>query len=239
MRILMVNCFEWGSEQKRLNYDDVGQWIIDAFVNQSIHFDVWRAQREMDMPISSYDGVVIGGSASSVYEKNKWIQRLSDKITAWANHKTPLLGICFGHQIIAQALGGVVEKNHLGWEIGLNPLELTEAGKSDPIFAGFNSPNKVMQSHQDIVTVLPPGGECLASSPKCALQSFRIGDRIRSVQFHPEYTVENMIFLLGTRRERLAACGVDFDATIKNLEPLPETRNILSNFITYFVQKRI
>jgi len=240
MRILILNCVEWECEHKRLNYpDDVGQWIIDSFADQSIQFDVWRAQQETDIPAGSFDGVVISGSTYSAYDEHEWIQRLSDKIKVWANNKTPLLGICFGHQIIARALGGVVKKNPQGWEIGVNPLELTEAGKNDPIFTGLNSPNKVMQTHQDIVVNLPPGAECLASSAKCAIQALRIGDLIRTVQFHPEYTLDHINFILEPRRERLATDGVDIDATINDLEPLPEMRKISSNFVTHFVKKNI
>ncbi|MCP4708213.1 MAG: type 1 glutamine amidotransferase, partial [Planctomycetes bacterium] len=196
------------------------------FANQSIHFDICRVQQDTDIPAGSFDGIVISGSISSAYDTQEWIERLSGKIKVWADNKAPLLGICFGHQIIAQALGGVVKKNPQGWEVGVNPLELTDAGQNDPIFAGLISPFKVMQTHQDIVANLPPGAECLASSAKCAIQALRIGDLIRTVQFHPEYTFDHISFILEPRRERLTADGVDVDATINDLEPLPEMRTI-------------
>lgn len=234
--LLIANCVEWGSEHKQLHFpDDVSQWIVDAFQTPSEFFRVWRVQHEIDPPPGPFDGIVLSGSPSSVYDRDPWILRLSDKIREWVRNGTPLLGICFGHQLICQTLGSTVAKNPKGWEVGTCSLEFTEAGKSDPLLKGLSSPFKVMQTHQDIVVETPPGGECLAYSPKCAVQAVRLGDRIRTIQFHPEYTVDHMRFLIGPRRGRLAANGVDVDSILRGLEPLPQVQIVLSNFLRYFI----
>lgn len=237
MHLLIVNCAEWGPEHKRMNYpDDVGQWIVNAFADDTTHFDIWRSQRETEPPHGQFDGIVISGSSSSAYDEQVWIHRLSDKIREWVNQRTPLLGICFGHQLIAQSLGGVVRKNPQGWEGGICSVELTEAGKQDALFADFPSPSKVMQSHQDIVMELPPESERLAFNAKSPIQAFRIGSHVRTVQFHPEFTENHLRFLIEPRRERLTANGVDVDAMLRTLEPLPGRTIILSNFLTHFVK---
>ena len=78
--------------------------------------------------------------------------------------ESPMLGICFGHQLLAMALGGKVIRNPLGWEVGTCKVRLTHAGKHDRLFSGLPDEFSVMQSHQDMVVDFPNNAECLASS---------------------------------------------------------------------------
>lgn len=231
MQILIVDAVEWGGEHENLACPvGVSDWIRQAFGGDPARFQSWRVQREENPPSKKFDGVVITGSSASAYDALPWIERLSRAILDWADHGVPILGICFGHQILAQALGGRVEKNPAGWEVGTCEVELTEAGRNDYLFKGFPNRFPVMQSHQDVVTQLPPGAECLAANAICGIQAMRVGDKIRSVQFHPEYTKEHIEFLLRPRRERLTRAGVNMDAVFAGIAPTPRNTIILSNF---------
>src|SRR5579863_842076 len=118
------------------------------------------------------DAFVITGSSSSVTERARWMLRLEEFVRAVAAGPTPLLGICFGHQIIAQALGGEVRKNPRGREIGT--VRVTRAA-DDPIFAGLPRSFDVNATHVDAVTTPPPGAEVLATTALDECAAFRIG----------------------------------------------------------------
>lgn len=236
--ILIVNVAEWGEAHLKQNFPcDCGQWFVSAFGGNQEKYTTWRPRIGDPIPQQNFDGIVISGSAASVYDDEEWITQLSNSILEWDQQKLPILGVCFGHQLIAQIFGGKVEKNKRGWEVGSCDLDLTEAGKSDLLFHSIPPRFKVMQSHQDIVTQLPPGAECLASSAICEFQSFKIGNRIRTVQFHPEYTVDQMKFIMAPRREILEASGINFKNALVELAPTLKSRTILANFEQFFVQQ--
>lgn len=236
MTLLIVNSAEWGEDHARADYPkDVGQWFVSGIGEPARECAVWRVQLQAGPPVSEPAAVYLSGSSASAYETDEWIGRLGQAIRGWAEREVPILGVCFGHQMIAEALGGKVERNPKGWEVGVQEVELTEEGMHDALFRGFPRRFPVMQSHQDIVTRLPPGARMLAGNAMSTFQSFALGDRIRTVQFHPEYTPEHLRFLLTPRREKLAATGVDMAATLDGIRPTPESGTILKRFLDEFV----
>lgn len=239
MTILICDAVEWDAAHLSLDYpNDVGQWVIDAFGGGSSRFINWKVQREPAPPPGPFDGVVVGGSPASAFDPDEWIRRLVQLIRQWTDAGVPLLGICFGHQLIAHALGGRVIRNPRGWEVANSTVDLTPMGRGDPLFDGLPSPLEVMQTHRDIVESLPPGADCLATSPLCPIQSFRLGPSIRTVQFHPEYTVDHMRFVMLPRRDRLEAAGIDVDAKLASLRPAPGSQQVLGNFENHFVARQ-
>ncbi len=240
--ILIVNAVEWGQEHRGDNLPpvcsmDVGDWIRRAFGAGERKFLQWNVVQDPNPPLEEFDGVVISGSPASAYDPDPWIARLADAVRKWAERKIPTLGICFGHQLIAQSLGGKVEKNPLGWEVGTLEIELTAAGQTDPLFEGLPQKFKVMQSHRDIVTQLPPGAIALASSAMGDYHSMALGEYIRSVQFHPEYEPEMMRFIVQPRRARLEAAGVDVNRVIEGIAETPESGTLIRRFEERFVAR--
>lgn len=121
------------------------------------------------------DGWLITGSKHGAYEDHPWIPPLEELIRAIRDAGKPLIGVCFGHQIIAQALGGRVEKFAGGWAVG-------------PTNYDFGDEIMTLNAwHQDQVVALPEGAKVLASNDFCANAALAIGDNILTIQPHPEF----------------------------------------------------
>ena len=132
---------------------------------------------DMDFPAGPQDadGWLITGSKHGTYEDHPWIAPLEALIRQIRDADRPLIGVCFGHQIIAQALGGKVEKFAGGWAVGPTTYD----------FDG--TPLTLNAWHQDQVITLPPGARVLASNPFCANAAMACGDTILTIQPHPEF----------------------------------------------------
>ena len=132
-------------------------------------------------------GIVVTGSPSSVTERAPWMLDLGEDLLRIGARGTPVLGVCFGHQLLARAAGGDVVVNPRGREIGTVKVRLTDAGRRDPLFAwAAQDEIEVQATHLDAVDPLPPGATLLASNENCAAQAFRLSETLAGVQFHPE-----------------------------------------------------
>lgn len=131
-----------------------------------------------------YDGLVITGSSASVYWDREWIHALKDWVKGAVRVGLPALGVCYGHQLLADVTGGHVED--MGeYEIGYRTVEHPGHGA---LFDGIPTSMTVFTTHSDCVTALPPGGTVLATNDY-GIQGFR-KNQVYGVQFHPEYDLE-------------------------------------------------
>lgn len=152
------------------------------------------------------DGWLITGSRHGVYEPHPWIPPLEQLIRDIRAQGVPLVGICFGHQIVAQALGGKVEKFSGGWNAG--PVEYR--------LEGFPEPVRLMAWHQDQVVAPPPGARPLGSGETCQYAMLGYDDDILTIQPHPEFDAGFIRGLIDTRGgslppEVLARAARDLD----------------------------
>ncbi len=180
----------------------------------------------------SADAIVITGSPANVPTREGWMLRTEAWLREVVAVGTPVFGICFGHQILAQALGGEVQKNPRGREIGTVAVEQTE---SDPIFDGVPAHFTANATHIDTVIRLPPGAVGLARSPLEDYHAIRFTPTCYGVQFHPEIDAEVMHGYVETRREILAAEGFDVDAMLAAIGAGDPGRRTLQNFVTRFL----
>lgn len=136
---------------------------------------------------------LITGCNLSAYDDVEWIKRLLQWIMRAHESKAKLVGICFGHQAIAQALGGKVERAAKGWGVGVreSAVEDSSAWKFFP-----DKKMRLLYNHHDQVTLLPAEAELVARSPFCPIDSFRIGNHILTFQGHPEYIPEYEVHLI-------------------------------------------
>jgi len=167
------------------------QWIMAVLKDTDCVFDWIKPYAGQNMESSSGDAWIITGSPRSVYEEEDWMIGLEKNIRDASKCKKPILGICFGHQLIAKSFGGLVEVNPNGWELGSYSISLTEYGKYSALFDNIEDEVIVYESHQDSVIRMPYGAVELAYNQKC-IQAFQLHDTLFSVQFHPEFNWEVM-----------------------------------------------
>jgi len=177
-----------------------------------------------------YSGVVITGSAAMITEQPEWSLRTRDWITPHLQSGVPILGICYGHQFLADALGGRVGINPLGYEAGSVEICLAQGAQDDPLLSGMGDALTSQASHKEAVVELPPGAVRLAYNDRDPNQAYRVGDSIWGTQFHPEFDAEVSRTYAEARRERLRGEGLDPDQVLAELRDSPDGNSVLSRF---------
>ena len=184
---------------------------------------------------SSFAGVIVTGSASSVTERAPWILRAEAYLAHAVEQQHPVLGICFGHQLLGQALGGLVERNPRGREMGTVQLELAAA---DPLLDRSITPPLAHATHVDSVTVLPKGARVLASTALEAHAAVRFGERAWGVQFHPEFDERVMTEYIETRSQLLAEEGREPSAMLAGVRAAQAGAVVLRRFVAHGLGQR-
>ena len=188
MKLLIISAGP-GIDEIRNRYGHAINWISSFLTDPLLDISVVDIYKDQDFNHSKYDAWIITGSASSVTDNHQWVAHLKNKIKYAYNNSIPVLGICFGHQIISQALGGNVDKNRKGWELGSYKVNFNKKGRESLLFKNINFDDYFYFSHEDIVLELPKQAEKLASNDM-GLQAYSIDNKIFGVQFHPEFSVE-------------------------------------------------
>ncbi len=172
--------------------------------------------------------VVVTGSSAHVEDREPWVVETEAWLARTLARGIPVLGICFGHQLLAQALGGGVAKNPRGREFGTIEVEVFE---DDPIFEGVDARFVANATHLDTVASLPPGARALARSAQDDHQVIRFSSRCYGVQFHPEIDEDVMRRYFDARRPILEAEGFDVDGKKPLTREAPGAVRVLENFI--------
>ncbi len=185
---------------------------------------------ELPGSVAECDGWLLGGSRRSVYEDIEWIRDGEEFVRAAVAEERPVAGICFGHQMVASALGGTVERAAVGW--GLGALEYVVA-EPVPWFDGDQL--TLIASHRDQVTALPPDAEVWASADYCPIAGMTIGDHVWTVQGHPEFTAEIAATLYSARAGMVGSEAVE---AARSTLDRPLSNDAVARAITRFVGDR-
>ncbi len=146
----------------------------------------WICRNEFPGKIETYDGVVITGSPASVNEEAAWMKRLEGLVLEMIELRLPLFAACFGHQLVAKALGADIVRNRSGWGHGLIEVRRSR----DTPWAGPQERLMMYGSHIEQVGSIPPGARCVFESDGVPVAGFAVGDHLFTVQHHPEMTHE-------------------------------------------------
>lgn len=211
-------------DNMKQSHGDYGEMFTKLLGGHDFDFHVWSVV-DGDFPASAVDadGWLITGSKHGAYEDHDWIPPLEQLIRAIRETGRPLVGICFGHQIIAQALGGKVEKFGGGWSVG----------RTDYTVNG--QPIALNAWHQDQVTELPQGAKVVGSSDFCANAALLYDDHIWTIQPHPEFDADFIDGLIRTRGKGVVPDAL-LEAATTRLDA-PTNNADIAAFIADFLKK--
>jgi GMP synthase (glutamine-hydrolysing) len=184
-------------------------------------------------PHRDYTGIIVTGSSWMVTDRHDWSERTAAWLRDGLDARTPVLGICYGHQLLAHTLGGRVDYNPRGREMGTVAIDLHDPADADPLFGPLPARFEVQVSHLQSVLQPPDGATVLARSDQDACQAFRWRDHAWGLQFHPEFSVDHMRGYVNARREALAREGQCHRRMAREVKPTPQARGVLRRFVRH------
>lgn len=202
IRIGLLLCDRVAEKFRRIegDYPEMFTRLFDRFSGQvelapyDIANDHWPAGPD------SSDAFMTTGSRLSVYDDVPWLRTFGEFIRSVRAAGTPFIGICFGHQMMAEALGGRVRKADQGWGVGLHPVEIS---RREDWMTPFQPSVSIQYMHQDQVVELPPDAVPLAASDHCPFAMYEVGRTMLGIQAHPEFGKEYVRALIEDRVERI------------------------------------
>ena len=230
-RLGLLQCDVVPSEL-RDRFADYPEMFAAAFDNAGVKLE-WRVYNllngEKPEKLSEVDGYITTGARAGVYDELDWYKSLVEVIRAIDSAKIPLVGICFGHQAIADALGGQVEMSDKGWGVGVCQYQTT----ASPAWMSPECPQfAVPVCHQDQVTALPAGSQLLASSDHCENFVVQFTPTSLGFQGHPEFNVDYVDTLIKLRQEILPK---DIADAAKSSLETPHDNNMIIRWIAKFL----
>lgn len=209
---------------------DFDNWIANGLGGR-VPIHCVDAHETPDLPLpAEIAGVVVSGSHAMVTDRAPWSERLAQWLKTCVETNVPVLGICYGHQLLAHALGGRVGNHPQGIELGTKRIDLLTAADRDPLFTGLPRTFSAQLVHVQSVLELPPEAVLLARSEHEPHQAYRVGSCAWGLQFHPEFPAAAMQGYIdqiaAAEGEPLADAGKLNDA----VAPTPEAASLLPRF---------
>ena len=215
----------------REHLGDFEDWIANGLREGGATVSVHDALSSHPPPAhETLTGVVITGSHAMVSECEPWSEALLPWLRTAVDNELPTLGICYGHQLLAHALGGQVAHHPDGVEIGTVSIQRLATAATDPLLGALPEVFDAQAVHWQSVRQLPPGAELLASNEHEAHHAFRIGRNTWGVQFHPEFSNHALDAYLDGLGDSLAREGQNIEKIRAGLRPTPIAASLLPRF---------
>jgi GMP synthase (glutamine-hydrolysing) len=212
-------------------FGDFEDWFLRRLDQSSrpIHIICPQAGEELP-PLAPLGGVIITGSHDMVTEKHPWSERTALWLKDAVDRKIPVLGVCYGHQLLAHALGGVVGDNPNGKEFGTVAVRLNGRARADQLFQGLPDIFDAQACHTQSVLQLPAGATLLASSDMDPHHAFSVGECAWGVQFHPEFNAEVLRCYIRRFADNLAVQGSGVSSLLEGVRETPISEGLLRRF---------
>jgi GMP synthase (glutamine-hydrolysing) len=213
----------------RQQYGDFENWFADGLGVSSVQqVDVFRNQPLPSLEETS--GVVITGSAAMVSHREDWSEETAQWLKQAVAAGLPVLGVCYGHQLLAQALGGKVGPNPNGRQIGTVLTKSLDSAARDPLLGHLPSEYSSQTSHSESVLELPPNAERLATSPLDDNFAIRFSENAWGVQYHPEFSRPVMSEYINYRSDALREEGLDPRQLLSKVTETDQATSVLKKF---------
>lgn len=208
MKIGILQCDDVRPElqKKHGNYPEMFMHLLRR-VDSTLQFQVWRCHKgQIPDSDTDVDAWLITGSKYGVNDGLTWVEQLCDLIRQFYALKKPVVGVCFGHQLITHALSGTVQRSPKGWGIG---LACNSVSTQQPWMRPWQPTLSLLVSHQDQVLRLPAHASTLASSPFCPHYLIQIGPTFLGLQGHPEFTDAYAADLMAYQRQYIPNAQIE------------------------------
>lgn len=210
---------------------DFDDWVKKALGELAVPVEIIDVVQGIPLPEPEQCcAVIVTGSHAMVTDNLAWSLALEAWIPLLVADCVPFLGICYGHQLLARAMGGEAGYHPLGREIGTVAIKLLPEAEDDPLFRGAPALFSAHTTHAQSALQLPPGALLLACSDHESHHAFRVGSSAWGVQFHPEYTREVMWAYIAAQAESLRSEGRGVEGLLLQVTECPSASNVLTNF---------
>ncbi len=210
---------------------DFELWIIDSMQADSKNCSVVEVFKGEQLPQpTEVSGAVITGSPAMVTDKLDWSEYTAEWLRRAIAINLPILGICYGHQLLAHALGGRVDYHQRGREIGTTLVRPHAESVEDILFSEISESFAVHVSHMQTVIELPLNARILASNDFESHHAVKFSELCWGLQFHPEFEEVAMRSYIEERRDDLISEGMDIESLLSEVRPTLVARNILNDF---------
>ncbi|QJB55585.1 glutamine amidotransferase [Pseudodesulfovibrio sp. zrk46] len=221
-------------ENYAAEHKDFEDWTAKVMGLSTNEWDCVNVQEGDSLPDpGEYLGCAITGSHDMVTEDHDWIRTTEAWLREAADTDLPIFGICFGHQMLAQAFGGKAGFHPNGPEIGTMTISMTDAAQEDPLFSKLPDTFPGHTTHYQCALELPQGATLLAASVHEPHQAFRIGSHIWGVQFHPEFDAAAERNYVAQQADAIREHGGDVDAALEGVKDTPESTSLMRLFVQY------
>jgi GMP synthase (glutamine-hydrolysing) len=219
-------------EPVRRRLGDFPHWFRVAMrlPRQAVRVVDAREARALPEP-SDFAGIVVTGSGAMVTDREPWSEAAADWLGQAARAGHPVLGVCYGHQLLAHALGGRVDWNPRGREMGTVRIEALPAAAADPLLAPNGAGFAAQVTHLQSVLEPPADATVLARSAQDDCHAFRIGDAAWGVQFHPEFSTAAMRAYIAARADAIRSEGDCPRRLQRGVSAAPAARAVLRRFV--------
>ena len=221
-------------EHLRASRGDYERWFVECGGLSAGQVQVVRACEGETLPqdVHGFCGVIVTGAAAMVTDREDWSEATGRFLLSALGSDIPVLGVCYGHQLLADVLGGEVGDNPAGRQVGSARVELTGDARADALFSGMPNPMDVQVSHLQSVLSLPPHAVLLGRTSGDGRHIFRHGRCAWGVQFHPEFDHEIVPHYIRERSEAIRREGLDPDGLLTGVTASNHGERLLRRFVS-------